>query len=105
MPREIKLDGGEITILKTLGLSGTQVYGKLFLERVDAMEPAELLETLDGLLSLGYVLSNKVNVRKIEDVERAFFRVNPAYSRDLRDAITPGKRREREQRGRRQRRA
>ena|SRR3978361_1053689 len=105
MPREIKLDGGEISLLKTIGLSGTQVYGKLLLEHVDDMIPAEFLETLDGLLSLGYVLSNKVNVRKIEDVEKAFFRVNPAYQRDLRDAINPSKRREREQRGKRQRRS
>ncbi len=104
MPREIKLNGGEITLLKSIGLGGTQVYGKLLLERIDDMVPAEFLETLDDLLSVGYVLSSKVNVRKIEDVERAFFRVNPAYSRDLKDAINPGKKREREQRGRRDRR-
>ena len=104
MPREIKLDGGEISVLKSLGLSGTQMYGKILLERIEEMGTAEFLETLDGLLSLGYVLSNKINIRKVEDVERAFFRVNPSYSRDLRDAINPGGRGERE-RGRRQRRA
>jgi len=104
MPREIKLDGGEINLLKTLGLSGTQVYGKLLLERIDDMAPAEFLETLDGLLSLGYVISNKVNVRRIEDVERAFFRVNPAYSRDLKDAINPSRTRD-QGRARRQRRS
>ncbi len=104
MPREINLDGGEITVLKTIGLGGTQIYGKLLLERAGDMMPAEFLETLDGLLSLGYVMSNKVNVRTVADVETAFFRVNPAYSRDLREAINPGRRRDREKGGRRQRR-
>jgi hypothetical protein len=32
----------------------------------------------------------------MEDVERAVFRVNASYARDLRDALTPGRRRERE---------
>lgn len=105
MAREIKLDGGEISLLKTLGLSGAQVYGKQLLERSEDMLPAEFLETLDSLLSLGYVISNRVNVRTIQDVERAFFRINPAYQRDLRDALNPSRAREREQRGaRRQRR-
>jgi hypothetical protein len=95
MPREIHLDGGEIGLLKAIGLSGTQIYGKLLLERAKDMASAEFLETLDGLLSLGYVISNKVNVRSIADVERAFFRVNPTYQRDLRDAINPSRTRER----------
>ena len=104
MQREIKLDGGEITILKALGLSGTQMYGKQLLEHMGEMETAEFIDTLDGLISLGYVLSNKVNLRKLEDVERAFFRVNAAYAHDLRDAINPGRRREQERTGRRRRR-
>ena len=103
MPREIKLDGGEITILKTLGLSGTQMYGKLLLDRMDEMETAEFIDTLNGLISLGYVLSNRVNVRVLEDVERSFFRVNAAYARDLRDAISPGRRREQDRVRRRRR--
>jgi hypothetical protein len=96
MGREINLDGGEITVLKKLGLSGTQVYGKLLLDRVEGMETAELLETLIGLIDQGYVLSNKVNIRLIEDAEKAFFRVNAAYAKDLRDAVNPGRRRAQE---------
>ena len=106
MPREIKLDGGEISILKAIGLSGTALAGKQLLERIEDMAQAEFLDTLDGLLSLGYVLSSRVNVRTLEDVERALFRVSPTYSRDLRDAIFPGKRREREKdKARRERRS
>lgn len=104
MPREINLDGGEISLLKTIGLGGTQIHGKQLLEKAEDMVPAELIETLDGLITRGYVLTTKVNVRKIDDVERAFFRVNPAYSRDLRDAINPSRSRD-QQRARRQRRS
>ena len=101
--REIKLDGGEITLLKALGLSGTPVHGKQLAERMDELEPAEFLDTLDGLITIGYVLSSKVNVRTIEDVEHGTFRVNPSYSRDLKDALNPQSRRD-EQRDRRDRR-
>ncbi len=89
MSREIKLDGGEITVLKTLGLSGTQVQGKVLLERMEEIEIAEVLDTLNGLVALGYVLASKVNVRTKDDVERSLFRVNPSYSRDLKDALNP----------------
>ncbi len=102
MAREIKLDGGEITLLKSIGLSGSPLSGKLLIDRTGEMVEAEFLETLDGLISLGYVLCTKVNVRKMEDVERALFRVNQSYARDLKDAINPSRNRER--RARRERR-
>ena len=101
MRREIKLSGGEITFLKTMGLSGGPVYGKLLIERIGEMEQAEFLDELNGLISQGYVLCDKVNVRTMEDVERAVFRVNASYARDLRDALNPSRRREREGRRRR----
>src|SRR2546430_7779390 len=101
MKREINLSGGEITLLKTMGLSGTPTYGKLLIERIGEIEQAELLDELTGLIELGYVLCDKVNVRSLEDVERAVFRVNASYARDLRDALQPGRRRERDQRRRR----
>jgi hypothetical protein len=100
---EIKLSGGEITMLKALGLSGSPLYGKLFIDRMGEMASAEFLDTLSGLLSSGYVLSSKVNVVKIEEAERASFRVDPAYAKELRDAMRPGGKRgaERERRRRR----
>ncbi|PYL54671.1 MAG: hypothetical protein DMF29_05885 [Verrucomicrobia bacterium] len=101
MRREIKLSGGEITLLKTLGLSGTPVHGKILLERIGEMEQAELLDEVNGLISQGYVLCDKVNVRTTEDVERAVFRVNASYARDLREALNPSRRREEEGRRRR----
>ena len=103
MRRQINLSGGEISILKALGLSGTPVQGKILAQRVEDMEPAEFVDALDGLMTVGYVVSSKVNIENMEDVERSFFRVNASYARDLRDAIRPGRRRE-EDHGRRRRR-
>lgn len=101
MHREINLSGGEITLLKTMGLSGTPVYGKFLVQRIGEMESAEFLDELTGLISLGYILCDKVSVRTMEDVEHAVFRVNASYARDLRDALHPGRRRESEGRRRR----
>jgi len=101
MARDINLSGGEITLLKTMGLSGTPVYGKILIQRIGEMEKAEFLDELTGLISLGYVLCDKVSVRTIEDVEHAAFRVNASYARDLRDALSPSRRREERSRRRR----
>jgi hypothetical protein len=49
MRREINLSGGEITILKTMGLWGTPTCGKLLVERIGDMEKAEFLDELNGL--------------------------------------------------------
>jgi hypothetical protein len=104
MGREIKLDGGEISILKKIGLSGSPLFGKLLIDRIEEMETGEFLDTLIGLIDLNYVISNKVNIRLIEDVEKAFFRVNPALSKDLQDAVNPSRKRERERQDRLRRR-
>ena len=101
MKLEINLSGGEITILKMLGLSGMTMPGKLVVEQVGEMEQAEFLDDLVGLTELGYVLADKVNIRTMEDVERASFRINASYARDLKDAIRPGRRREEQRRRRR----
>jgi hypothetical protein len=104
MGRDIKLDGGEISILKKIGLSGSPIFGKVLIERIEEMETGEFLDSLSGLIDLGYVLSNKVNVRLMGDVEKASFRVNPAFSKDLQDAVNPSRKRERERQERLRRR-
>ena len=104
MRREINLSGGEITLLKTMGLSGTSTPGKQLVTRIGEMETAEFLDALNGLISVGYVLSNKATIGSMEDVERTFFRVNASYARDLRDAIAPGRRRADDRSRRRRRR-
>ena len=100
MHREINLSGGEISLLKTIGLSGAPSYGKLLVDHVGEIEQAEFLDDLNGLIELGYVLADKVSIRTIEDVQRTVFRVNASYARDLKEALHPG-RREPERRRRR----
>ncbi len=102
--REIKLNGGEISLLKKIGLSGSPLFGNLLIEKIEEMETGEFLDTLMGLLDLGYVLCNKVNIRLMEDVEKASFRVNPAFSKDLQEAVNPARKRERERQERLRRR-
>lgn len=103
MAREIKLDGGEISVLKAIGLSGSPSLGRGLVERSQGMETAEFLDTLNGLLSLGYVISNKVNVRSLDDIKSASFRVNPAHAQELRTALHPGRNRDQRQERRRRR--
>jgi len=103
MQREINLSGGEITLLKMMGLTGAPVYGRLLVERIGQMETAEFLDELNGLIALGYVLSDKVILHTMEDVEKTVFRVNASYARELRDAIHPSRRREQERPRRRRR--
>lgn len=103
MGREIKLSGGEISVLKIIGLSGAPIAGKKLVEHNEEMETAEFVDELSGLIEQGYVLSNKVNIRILEDVEHAFFRVNPSFAQSLRSAINPSRRREEEGKRRRRR--
>lgn len=84
-----------------MGLSGSQVYGKILVERVGDLSAAEFLDELNGLISLGYVLCDKAILHTMEDVERSVFRVNASYARELRDALHPGRRRDDKQRRRR----
>ena len=103
MAREIQLSGGEITILKAIGLTGTAMAGKFLLDRMEEVEVGEFIDTLDGLLAMGYLLASKVNIRTLEDVERASFRVNPSYAHDLKNALDPNRRREAAKQRRRRR--
>ena len=100
---EISLNGGEITFLKTLGLSGSTMSGEQLVGRLEEMDGAEFLDTLTGLMSMDYVVSNKVNIRKMDEVKKATFRVNPAHARELRDSVFPS--RKKPETGRRQRRS
>ena len=53
MGHEIQLSGGEITILKAIGLSGTAMGGKFLLDRMEEVEAGEFIDTLGGLAGDG----------------------------------------------------
>lgn len=103
MGHEIQLNGGEITILKAIGLSGSAMGGKFLLDRIEEVEAGEFIDTLDGLVAMGYLLATKVNIKTLEDVERTSFRVNPSYAHDLKVALDPSRRREAAKQRRRRR--
>jgi len=86
---DIHLDGSEISVIKALGISGAEVDGKELLERLPDFVHAELVDTLHGLISMGYVDADKHSYHRAEDFEKTLFQVNSGYAHDLRDALDP----------------
>jgi len=86
---DINLDGGEISIIKALGLSGSGMNGEQLLEKVGDLEEAELMDTLKGLIVMGYVDSDRNSFHTVEDLKRVEFRVNSGYSKELKEALDP----------------
>jgi uncharacterized membrane protein YebE (DUF533 family) len=92
MGREINLDGVETSILKALGFGGGEITGKVVVDRVSGLELAEIIESMTGLIALGYVSSDKYAFYNREDFEAACFQINSGYSRDLKEALDPAPR-------------
>lgn len=101
MSHDIKLSGGEISVLKSLGFGGSPMAGKFLIDRAE-MDKAELLDVIQGLVAQDYVVSSKVNIQTIDEIDRSFFKVNQAHAKELRDSTRPGRRDE--DKGRRRRR-
>ena len=89
MPREINLDGMEVSILKALGLSGSETQGETLLEKIPDLAIAEFIDIMSGLVALGYVDSDLPSFSNSESFKKARFRVNSGYSHDLKDALDP----------------
>src|SRR5438093_2119586 len=87
--REINLDGGEISMLKAIGVGGSTISGDQLVDRVTGVEQAEFLDTLDGLMTMGYVIADKQSFHSLDDVKIANFHVNSGYSKALRESIDP----------------
>jgi len=94
---EINLDGGEKEIIKAIGIGGSNISGKMLLDKVSGIEEAEFVSALRGLLMMGYVLADKQSFHNFDDVEHAEFHVNSGYARDLKEALDPRLRRERKE--------
>lgn len=84
----INLDGGEVTIIRALGFSGTAVLGGDLKNAVGGMSEQELVETLKTLTVLGYVTSS-VDLDRDEPIDKISFAVNTGYAKALREAIDP----------------
>ena len=70
---------------------GRTRMGSQLVDRTEEMESAEFLDTLTGLIALDYVVANRVNIRTMESVKAASFRINATLSRELREAIYPSR--------------
>jgi hypothetical protein len=88
--REINLDGGEISVIKALGVGSGEMNGEDLMARIGGdLVPAELMDTLKGLMAMGYVEADKNAFYNVEDLKAIHFRVNSGYSKDLREALNP----------------
>ena len=88
MPRDIQLDGAEVSVIKSLGMSG-DTEGSVLMERCSELDPAELIDTVRGLISVGYVDSESDAFHSEEEFAKIHFRVNSNYAKELRDALDP----------------
>jgi len=87
--REINLDGGEISLIKAMGLSGSDITGEDLMKKVPDQEGAELIDTLQGLINMGYVECDGGSLHDLDTFKHYIFRVNSGYAKDLRDALNP----------------
>lgn len=89
MGREIQLDGAETSVIKSLGIGGGDTEGSVLVERCGDLDFAELCDTLQGLVSVGYVDADSEAFHDREKFDRIHFRVNSGYAKELRDALDP----------------
>ena len=85
----INLDGGEVSIIKALGLGGVPVSGEVLFQRCTGLEEAEFLDTVKGLTMFGYVSCDQNALQTFDDAKNAIFQVNSGYSRDLKETLSP----------------
>ena len=89
MAREIQLDGTEISVIKALGIGGSEIDGGSLIARCEDLEIAELIDTVRGLIMQGYVEADSNSFYNEKEMEDINFRVNSGYSKDLKDALDP----------------
>lgn len=87
--REINLDGGEVSIIKALGFSGEMTGEDLMAKLGGELAIAELIDTIKGLMMMGYVEADKNAFYKEDDLKPVHFRVNSGYGKELREALNP----------------
>ena len=102
MAGNINLDGGEISVLKALGLTGTEITGDQLMTRVPDQPAAELIDTIQGLVMMGYVVSDTAAFKKLDDLKNARLHVNSGYARELKEALDPTPERPKSRRVRRE---
>ncbi len=85
---KINLDGGEITIIRALGVSGAPMLGRDLKSHVGGVGETQLMETLKTMIALGYITAIP-DLDLVEDLDKVTFAVNSGYARDLKEALEP----------------
>jgi hypothetical protein len=89
MAREIQLDGAEVTVIKCIGIGAGDMEGSILAERCAELDFNELVDTLKGLMDLGYIDGDSDCFHNPKEFEKVHFRVNPGYAKDLKEALDP----------------
>ena len=84
--RNVKLTGREASVIRVIGYAEAMTGAEIL--ETTRMDADDITDTLNGLLSAGFVESipycEEVSV---EDMPATSFEVNPAYAGDLRTAM------------------
>ena len=86
MGNEIQLDGAEISVLKAIGIGGGETDGTTLIERCQDLDIGDLMDTLHGLIDLGYVEADSDVFYGAEEMADIKFGVNSGYSKELKEA-------------------
>jgi len=86
---DIYLDGGEIAIVKAIGIGGGVTTGEIVLDRAKNLDIYEAMDVLKGLMLTGYVICDRDSFRDNDDFRAAEFHVNSGYSKALKLAVDP----------------
>ena len=87
MARDIQLDGAEISVIKCLGVGSGEMEGNVLAEQCADLDFHELMDTVKGLMSVGYVDADSDAFHNEEEFAKVHFRVNSGYSKELRGAL------------------
>lgn len=86
MAREIKLNGRELSVMRTIGF-GLGLTGREIQERTQ-IEPDDLCDLLNTLLDIGYLETPTMKERvPFAEYAAETFEINPSYSGDLKVAM------------------
>lgn len=86
MAREIKLNGRELSVMRTIGF-GLGVPGAEIQERMN-IEAEDLCDVLNTLLDIGYLETETMKERvTLEEMPVEIFEINPSYASDLKVAM------------------
>ncbi len=85
----INLDGSETTVINGLGLMGSDMDGAALFEQCKGMDEMEFVDTLKGLIDVGYVDADSSSFYSVAEIRSMKFKINPPYLKAIREAIDP----------------